>query len=293
MQFDINMRGRQLRLSAPVVMGILNVTPDSFSDGGNLASASSPVFRIDLDKCLRRAEQMRTEGAVFIDIGGESTRPGARPVSVQEELDRVVPVIERIAANVELLISVDTSTPLVMTAAAEAGAVMVNDVRALQREGAIAAAGASGMAVCLMHMRGEPDTMQQNIEYTDVVEEVTEYLGARAAAARAGGIDRGRLILDPGFGFGKTVAHNYQLLAGLPRLAELGYPLLVGISRKSMIGTVTGRPVDQRLAGSIAATALALDRGAMIVRTHDVAATLDAIGVHCRLRHPDQGLTST
>lgn len=276
------MRGRQFDLSTPVVMGILNVTPDSFSDGANLGHTDNrQTFRVSINKALTMAREMSEKGARLLDIGGESTRPGARQVSEQEELDRVIPVIEAIGANLAVAISIDTSSPRVMLEAVRAGAVMINDVRALSRDGALQAVANTGAAVCLMHMRGEPESMQSAVHYENVVIEVLEFLRQRADAAVSAGIARERLVIDPGFGFGKTLQHNYELLAKLSVFRQLELPILVGLSRKSMIGQATGRPVDQRLAGSIAATSLALQGGARIIRTHDVAATVDAIGVHC------------
>lgn len=262
---------RVVDLSRPRVMGILNVTPDSFSDGGR--------FRA-LDAALVHASRMVAEGATFIDVGGESTRPGAAPVPVAEELDRVVSVVERIARELDVCISVDSSTPEVMRAAAAGGAHLLNDVRALEREGAVLAAGATGLPVCLMHMRGEPRSMQQAPRYNDVVPEVQEYLLARVAACRAAGIGPERLLLDPGFGFGKTLEHNIALLRGLDRLVATGFPVLAGLSRKSMIGTVLGdRPVAGRLHGSVAAAVVAAMKGACILRVHDVGPTVDALAV--------------
>jgi dihydropteroate synthase len=260
---------RTLDLSRPAVMGILNVTPNSFSDGGRYD---------DHTAALTQARRMVADGAAIIDVGGESTRPGAAPVSLQEELDRVVPVIEAITRELDVLVSVDTMKPEVMRAAVTAGAGLINDVLALQAPGALEAAAATGAAVCLMHMQGTPRTMQQDPHYDDVVREVGDFLGKRADACRLTGIASDRIALDPGFGFGKTLVHNLQLLRGLPALAG-GFPLLVGLSRKSMLGKITGRPVEQRLAGSIALAALAVAGGARIVRCHDVAETVDAVRV--------------
>lgn len=259
-----------LNLEQPQVMGILNVTPDSFSDGGR---------HQNLDQALRHAEQMLKEGATLIDIGGESTRPGAADVSEQEELDRVVPVVEAVVERFDALVSVDTSTAAVITASAKVGASLINDVRALEREGALAAAAATGLPVCLMHMQGQPKNMQLNPSYNDVLLEVKSYLQGRVAACHAAGIKKQQILLDPGFGFGKTVAQNYSLLKNLQEIEAMGYPLLIGTSRKSMIGAVTDREVDERLAGSLATVVLAVERGASIIRAHDVAATLDAIKV--------------
>lgn len=259
---------RTLNLSAPVVMGILNVTPDSFSDGGRFNQR---------DAALAQARQMVADGAAIIDIGGESTRPGAVPVSPQQELDRVLPVVEALNAELDVVLSLDTSTPAVMTAGAAAGAGLINDVRALTRPGALAAAAATGLPVCLMHTQGEPDVMQDAPSYEDVVAEVEQYLLARLAAAEAAGIARSQLLIDPGFGFGKTDPHNLRLLQELPRLARFGVPLLVGLSRKSLVGRTLSRPVDERLAGSLALAVLAAERGAHIVRVHDVRETVDAL----------------
>ncbi len=265
----------QLDLAHPHVMGILNATPDSFSDGGNYFQNN----RLVLDQALFRAEQMLAEGASIIDVGGESTRPGAAFVSEQEELDRVVPVVEAIVSRLDALVSVDTSKPSVMRASAKVGASLINDVRALELEGALAAAVDSGLPVCLMHMKGQPETMQQQPEYVDVLAEVSRYLQARSAACLAAGVSRGKILLDPGFGFGKTLTHNFVLLQHLERLKMLGYPLLVGMSRKSMVGQLLNRPVEQRLAGSLALALLAAQKGAAIIRVHDVAETVDVLKV--------------
>jgi dihydropteroate synthase len=267
--------GRSLDLSQPVIMGVINTTPDSFADGGTLYRGPG----LDLELAMARARAMAAAGAAILDVGGESTRPGARPVSPGEEIDRVVPLVERLAAELDVIISVDTSSPRLMTAAARAGAGMLNDVRALSREGALAAAAATDLPVCLMHMRGEPDTMQVAPEYDDVVLAVDQFLRRRVDACVAAGIPRRRLVLDPGFGFGKSVKHNLQLLKGLPRLAEQGLPLLVGLSRKSLVGHLIGREVGERLPASLALAVLAVERGAAIVRTHDVAATADAVAM--------------
>ena len=265
----------QLDLTRPVVMGILNTTPDSFSDGGSYYTGNA----LDLDLVVRRAEQMLAEGAQIIDVGGESTRPGAITVSEQEVLDRVVPVVETLVDKLGALVSIDTSTASVITESAKKGAGLINDVRALQREGALRAAAASGLPVCLMHMQGQPGSMQQNPQYDDVVAEVSDFLHARIAACYQQGIPSERIILDPGFGFGKTLAHNLALLRRLPELCGLGYPLLVGVSRKSMVAQLLNRPVDERLPGSLALAMLAAERGAAIIRAHDVAATVDVLKV--------------
>lgn len=261
---------RALDLTRPAVMGVLNVTADSFSDGGR--------FR-QFDAAIAHAAQLVAEGAAIVDVGGESTRPGAEPVSVQQELDRVVPVVEALGRRLDVVISVDTMKPAVMREAVRAGAGLINDVRALGEPGALEAAAAADAAICLMHMQGMPRSMQQDPHYDDVVAEVDAFLRQRAAACVAAGIAAGRICVDPGFGFGKTVTHNLQLLAGLPRIAAGGLPVLVGLSRKSMLATLTGRQVPDRLAGSLALAAIATLHGAAIVRAHDVAATCDALAV--------------
>lgn len=261
---------RSLDLTRPVVMGILNVTPDSFSDGGRYVSHA---------RALEHAEAMIEGGAAIIDVGGESTRPGAAPVSVEEELRRVIPVIEQLARSGRAIVSVDTSTPQVMRAAANAGATLINDVRGLQRPGALEAAVGSGCAVSLMHMQGDPQTMQTRPEYADVVAEVKHFLGERVAACEAAGITRDRILVDPGFGFGKTVAHNLALVRQLPDLLSLGLPVMMGMSRKSTIAVITGRPDGGRLAGSLALAVAAVLRGAHIIRAHDVPETVDALKV--------------
>jgi dihydropteroate synthase len=253
-----------------VVMGVLNVTPDSFSDGGRFLS---------LEAAVEQGVRMAAEGAALLDVGGESTRPGAEPVSEAEELERVIPVIERLRADTQAVISIDTSKPAVIRAAAAAGAGLVNDVRALREPGALEAAAATGCAVGLMHMQGEPRTMQLAPHYQDVVAEVRHFLSTRAAACRAAGIEAGRLVVDPGFGFGKTVEHNLTLLRRLPELAVDGLPVLVGLSRKSMLGTLTQRQAGERLAGSVALAVIAALNGARIIRAHDVAPTVDALRV--------------
>lgn len=259
---------KSLSLERPQVMGVLNVTPDSFSDGGRF---------VERDAALRHALAMVAAGASLIDIGGESTRPGASEVSEAEELARVIPLVERLSDVSDVIISVDTSSPAVMREAAKAGAGLINDVRALQREGALQAAGDSGLAVCLMHMQGKPASMQQNPAYDDVVNEVKGWLLERVAACEAVGIPRERLLLDPGIGFGKDDSHNLALLQQLPAFTETGLPLLVGVSRKSMIGRLLGREVDERLAGSLALALLSVQRGAAIMRVHDVQETVDLL----------------
>ena len=273
-------RDTVLDLAEPVVMGILNVTPDSFSDGGRHAS---------IDAAVEWGLAMAAEGAAIIDVGGESTRPGAAPVDLPDEIARVVPVIERLASRAGVPISVDTTKPEVMRAAVAAGACLINDVRALQAPGALAAAAESGAAVCLMHMRGEPRTMQADPQYESVVTDVREFLGGRIAACEAAGIPRERICVDPGIGFGKRPQHNLALLAALDRLADPGIPVLVGVSRKSLLGIITGRPTGERLAGSVALAALSVMRGAAIIRAHDVAATVDAVKVASALRRAATG----
>ncbi|MDP8983736.1 MAG: dihydropteroate synthase [Pseudomonadota bacterium] len=261
-------RHRVIDLRRPVVMGILNVTPDSFSDGGRYARP---------DAAFDRAAAMVDEGAAIIDVGGESTRPGAAAVEASVEAERVLPVIERIARALDVAISIDTSKPGVMAAAAAAGACIVNDVYALRAPGARAWAAQAGVGVCLMHMQGEPRTMQQQPRYHDVVAEVCGFLDAERQACIAAGVSQEAIALDPGVGFGKGLEHNLALLKALPRMAALGSPLLVGVSRKSFIGRILGRPTNDRLAGSLGLAALAVSLGARIVRSHDVAATRDAI----------------
>ena len=250
-------------------MGIVNVTPDSFSDGG---------LHLQRGPALAHAHQLIAEGADILDIGGESTRPGARPVSIQEELDRVLPVIEGLR-GAPVPISIDTFKPEVMQAAIAAGAQMVNDINALQDAAAMNVVAAGNVAVCLMHKQGDPQTMQQQPYYQNVVTEVSAFLRERAAAAQAAGIRRERIVVDPGFGFGKTLAHNLSLLRELKQLTELGVPVLAGLSRKSMLGALTGQDVGQRLPASLAAALIAVQRGANIVRVHDVRATVDALKI--------------
>ena len=255
-------------------MGVLNITPDSFSDGGQF---------VDQRAARQQAERMLEEGATIIDIGGESTRPGATPVSAEEELQRVLPTVRAMVAA-GALVSIDTSKPEVMRAALEAGAQLINDVHALRLPGALAAAAQSHAALCLMHMQGEPRSMQQAPRYDDVVAEVAGFLAARVAACEQVGVARERLIVDPGFGFGKTLDHNLELLRRLGELAPSGIPLLAGLSRKSMLGAITGRKVEERLAGSLALAYAALEGGARIIRCHDVAATFDVLRVWSALR---------
>ncbi len=260
--------GRKLDLSRTAVMGILNVTPDSFSDGG--------VFLARAD-AVAHARRMVEEGAGIIDVGGESTRPGAQALPVQQELDRVIPVIEALRNEIPVPISIDSAKPEVMRAAVAAGAGFINDVQALRAEGALTAAAALNVPVCLMHMRGEPRTMQDDPRYADVVGEVRDFLTQRLDACARAGIPRARLVIDPGFGFGKTLEHNLALLRGLREFTALGVPVLAGLSRKSMIGKALGLPLGQRLHASVALALLAVQNGASIVRTHDVAPTVEAI----------------
>lgn len=252
----------------PMVMGVLNVTPDSFSDGGRF---------VGLDLALAHVEQMLKDGVDIIDVGGESTRPGAAAVSGQDEIERVVPLVEAVRHRFDVPISVDTSKPNVMRAAVAAGANMLNDVLALQEEGALLAAVELAVPVCLMHMQGEPRSMQEDPRYDDVTVEVLQFLRERIDVCQEAGIARNKLLVDPGFGFGKRLSHNLTLLRELGRFKSLELPILIGVSRKSMIGTILNRPVDQRLYGSLAAASLALWQGASIIRTHDVAATKDVV----------------
>lgn len=265
---QLTSKGLSLSLERPHVMGILNVTPDSFSDGGHFNQ---------LERAMTHARQMMAEGATLIDIGGESTRPGAPDVSEQEELDRVIPVVERMVAELEVMISLDTSKAAVMREGCAAGAHLINDVRALLEPGALAAAAVADVPVCLMHMQGQPRTMQAEPYYDDLLGEVRAFFDERIAACLAAGIEREQLLLDPGYGFGKTLAHNYQLLAQQEKLLDYQLPLLVGMSRKSMIGNLLGCPVDERLAGSLACALIGMQRGARIIRVHDVRATMDAL----------------
>jgi len=263
-------------LEFPAVMGILNITPDSFSDGGRFDG---------LEAAVAHALAMEKAGAGIVDIGGESTRPGAEAVSVEQEMDRVIPVIEAVTARSSLPISIDTSKPEVMRAAVEAGAGFINDVQALVAPGAMEAAAELGVPVCLMHMRGKPRTMQENPVYDDVVAEVHEFLAERVGDCQKAGIPRERLLIDPGFGFGKTLDHNLELLRRLDEFAGIGVGLLVGFSRKSMFHKLLGRGVDERLPGSLAAALLALGQGADIVRVHDVAETVDVVRVWRAIQH--------
>ena len=267
---------KQLDLSRPSVMGIVNVTPDSFSDGGDLYANA----QLDLSKTLSVIEKMLNDGADIIDIGGESTRPGASSVSAQQELDRVLPVLESVIERFDTLVSVDTSTAAVMTEAAKKGASLINDVRALTREGALASAAMTQLPVCLMHMQNQPQTMQNEPTYTDVVTEVLAFLAERKNSCMTAGIDSKKIILDPGFGFGKTLAHNLTLFSAIDQFVGTGHPVLVGVSRKAMIGQMLGlEHTEQRLMGSVALALLAAQRGAAILRVHDVLETKHAIDV--------------
>ena len=272
MQTEVKMqlisKGLSLSLERPHVMGILNVTPDSFSDGGHFNQ---------IERAMAHARQMVSDGATLIDIGGESTRPGAPDVSEQEELDRVIPVVERLVAELDVMISLDTSKAAVMREGCKAGAHLINDVRALLEPGALAVAAEADVPVCLMHMQGQPRTMQAEPHYDDLLGEVRAFFDERIAACLAAGIRRQQLLLDPGYGFGKTLAHNYQLLAQQSKLLDYQLPLLVGMSRKSMIGNLLGRPVDDRLAGSLACALIGMQHGARIIRVHDVRETMDAL----------------
>ncbi|WP_425353269.1 dihydropteroate synthase [Salinicola aestuarinus] len=261
----------RLSFDRPCVMGILNVTPDSFSDGGR---------HDELDGARRHAERLLAEGATIIDVGGESTRPGAESVTLAQERERVLPVVEMLVREFDALVSVDTSAPEIMTEVAAAGAGMINDVRSLARPGALEAAAATDLPICLMHMLGEPQTMQQSPHYDQPIETaVADFLEAQIARCEQVGIRRERLVLDPGFGFAKTLEHNLRLLNRMEALGALGLPLLVGMSRKSMVGKALGRPVDERLPGSLALAVMAVERGGHIIRVHDVAPTVDAVNM--------------
>ncbi len=264
----LNFAGKVLTLDRPLIMGVLNATADSFSDGGRW---------LNTDAALRHALGMVAAGADLIDIGGESTRPGAGSISAEEEISRVIPLIERLRAETEVPVSVDTSKPQVMREAVRAGAGMINDVYALQNEGAIEAATQLQVPVCLMHMLGRPRDMQKAPAYADVIAEVCGFLLSRAETCQAAGIPASAVILDPGFGFGKNLQHNIDLFRAIPRLCALGFPLLVGVSRKSMLGAITGKPVHERMVASVVAAVLAARYGASILRVHDVAATVDAL----------------
>ena len=268
--FELIAGTKRLSLASPVVMGILNVTPDSFSDGGKFSS---------FELACQHADEMVAQGALIIDIGGESTRPGAADVSVEDELARVIPLVEYVAKHHDVWISVDTSKPEVMRQAVNAGAHLINDVRALLEPGALETAAQLNVPICLMHMQGAPRTMQSAPEYHDVVADVFKFLNERIQACLEAGIPRERLLIDPGFGFGKTLEHNYELLAKLERFAQFELPILIGLSRKSMIGNLLARPTSERLAGSLAGAMIAAQKGAHIIRVHDVPETVDMLKV--------------
>ena len=272
---EMNFAGRVLDMSRCHVMGILNITPDSFSDGGQFNRPEA---------ALARARQMVSDGAAFIDVGGESTRPGASPVSLQEELDRVCPVVEAITAELDVVVSVDTSAPEVMAQTAKLGAGLINDVRALQRKGAAEVVAKAAVPVCIMHIQGEPDTMQDRPDYRNVRRDVSSFLTERMRVAGRAGVRPVTLLLDPGWGFGKSLVHNLQLLATMEQFQLLGHPLLVGISRKSMLGQITGRDVSERLPASLAAATISAMKGASIIRVHDVRETVDAVKVVTAMR---------
>lgn len=273
----LRLGSQTLSLDRPLVMGVLNVTPDSFSDGGKFFAT---------DAAIRQAERMFAAGAAIVDVGGESTRPGAGQISEDEELDRVIAVIETISDGTDIAVSIDTSKPGVMRAAVDAGASMINDVYALRQDGAVEAASELDVAVCLMHMQGEPGTMQENPGYQDIPGDILDFLSKRITACRDAGIDDEKIVIDPGFGFGKTHEHDVRLLASLDRFQELGMPLLVGLSRKSTLGALTGKDVEERLPAGIAAAILAVERGAHIVRTHDVDETIDALKIASAVMQP-------
>lgn len=277
---SLNFAGKALTLDRPLVMGVLNVTADSFSDGGRW---------LDTDAALRHSMDMAAAGADLIDIGGESTRPGAGCISAEEEISRVIPLIERLRAETDIPISIDTSKPQVMRQAVRAGAGMINDVHALQNEGAIDAAAKLQVPVCLMHMLGRPRDMQIAPAYADVVAEVCAFLLSRADKCREAGIPASAIVLDPGFGFGKSLQHNLDLFHAIPRLCALGFPLLIGVSRKSMLGAITGRPVHERTYASVVAAVMAARYGASILRVHDVAATVDALKTAAALTAENTG----
>ncbi|MDI5835577.1 dihydropteroate synthase [Shewanella xiamenensis] len=268
--FELISGTKRLSLASPVVMGILNVTPDSFSDGGKFSS---------FELACQHADEMVAQGALIIDIGGESTRPGAADVSTDDELARVVPLVEYVAKHHDVWISVDTSKPEVMRQAVNAGAHLINDVRALLEPGALETAAQLNVPICLMHMQGAPRTMQSAPEYQDVIADVFKFLNERIQACLEAGIPRERLLIDPGFGFGKTLEHNYELLAKLERFAQFELPILIGLSRKSMIGNLLARPTSERLAGSLAGAMIAAQKGAHIIRVHDVPETVDMLKV--------------
>lgn len=283
---ELNCGKKTLDLTRPAVMGIVNITPDSFSDGGALYSAG----QLDQSKTLAAVEAMLEAGADIIDIGGESTRPGADPVTCDQELERVVPIVEAVTSRFDTIVSVDTSTPQVIEQVAAAGAHLINDVRALQREGALAAAVSCGLPVCLMHMQNQPKSMQQNPQYQDVVTEVFDFLQQRKQICVEAGIGEDQILLDPGFGFGKTLTHNLELFSGLDSLVKMGHPILVGVSRKSMIGQILDSAVEERLIGSVtmallAAQAVSAAQGSLILRVHDVKETVQALRIWQRTQN--------
>lgn len=284
MRTPLQCKDKKLDLSRPRVMGILNMTPDSFSDGGLFVGAE----KIDLTKALEHARRMVAAGAAIIDVGGESTRPGAADISVEQELQRVIPVIEAIKAELDVIVSIDTSKPEVMTAAVAAGAGMINDIRALQQPGALAAASQAEVPVVLMHMLGEPGTMQADPRYVDMMRDIKAFLLRRIVACEAAGIPAERIIIDPGFGFGKTVRHNLELIKRLREFTDLGRPILMGVSRKSTIGTVlNNKPVEGRLIGSVILATVCAQSAANILRVHDVAETIEALTLWHAVNHPE------
>lgn len=277
----MNFAGKVIDFKMPEVMGILNVTPDSFSDGGELLLASGKPAT---DRIMKRAESMHEAGAAFIDIGGESTRPGANKISDEEEMERVLPLVEKISKNIDVVVSVDTSSPALMQEAAKAGAGLINDVRALQRPGAVEIVSKINLPVCLMHMQGEPATMQQAPSYNQLLDEILEFLKHRIAVCTKAGIDRQQIIVDPGFGFGKTLEHNLELLGRLGEFKSLKLPLLIGLSRKGMLGLITGKSPKERQVAGVTAAVIGLMQGADIIRTHDVAETVDAVKVYTAVK---------
>ncbi|MDG2089887.1 MAG: dihydropteroate synthase [Gammaproteobacteria bacterium] len=273
---------KNINLEIPQVMGILNVTHDSFSDGGEIFLESGKLL---IDKALKRTELMHQSGATFIDVGGESTRPGAIKISTEEEMNRVIPLVEKIRKNIDVIVSIDTSSPEVMLEGAKVGAGLINDVRALQRPGAIEAVRKTQLPVCLMHMQGEPATMQVAPNYSSLINEILQFLEKRISACTKAGIDRDQIIIDPGFGFGKTHEDNIELLGRLAAFKTLKLPLLIGLSRKSMLGLITGKSTERRLAAGISAAVIGLMQGVNIVRTHDVAETIDALKVYLAVKN--------
>ena len=268
--------GKNINFEIPRVMGILNVTPDSFSDGGEIILDSGEP---NLDIAMQRAELMSNSGATFIDVGGESTRPGATKISVDEEMARVIPLVEKIRNNIDIIVSIDTSSPEVMLEGANVGAGLINDVRALQKPGAVEAICKTQLPICLMHMQGEPETMQVAPNYVSIADEIVQFLKERVSICKQAGIESDKIIIDPGFGFGKTLEHNLELLSRLDAFNALELPLLIGLSRKGMLGLITGKNTDNRLAAGLSAAVIGLMQGANIIRTHDVAETVDAIEV--------------